>query len=106
MGLELGTTDAMATNRLIVDARQEPPIGLFSPDGRPQLKLVRVESMNVCRRSVAVRVVPPDGDMSMKKTETNGTVLLKRHQKQLKLPNPQGECENVAQRCATENVDT
>jgi transposase len=45
-GLELGTTGADAI-RLIVDARQEPPIGLFSLDGRPQLKLVRVEQTSV-----------------------------------------------------------
>lgn len=44
--LELGTTSADAV-RLIVDASQEPPIGLFSLEGRPQLKLVRVESANV-----------------------------------------------------------
>ena len=44
--LELGTTSADAV-RLIVDASQEPPIGLFSLEGRPQLKLVRVEQTNV-----------------------------------------------------------
>jgi transposase len=44
--LELGTTSADAV-RLIVDASQEPPIGLFSLEGRPHLKLVRVESANV-----------------------------------------------------------
>lgn len=44
--LELGTTGADAV-RLIVEARQEVPIGLFSLDGRPQLKLVRVEQTNV-----------------------------------------------------------
>jgi DNA replication protein DnaC len=41
----------------------------------------------------------------MNKTETKSTVLLKHHIKQLKLPTMQGECEKVAQRCATENVD-
>lgn len=41
----------------------------------------------------------------MTKTETKSTVLLKHHLKQLKLPTMQGECEKVAQRCATENVD-
>lgn len=41
----------------------------------------------------------------MNKTETKSTVLLKHHLKQLKLPTMQGECEKVAQRCATENVD-
>lgn len=46
MGLELGTTSPDAI-RLIVDASQEPPIGLFSLDGRPQLKLVRVEQTKV-----------------------------------------------------------
>ena len=45
-GLELGTTSPDAI-RLIVDASQEPPIGLFSLDGRPQLKLVRVEQTKV-----------------------------------------------------------
>lgn len=44
--LELGTTSADAV-RLIVEARQEVPIGLFSLEGRPQLKLVRVEQTNV-----------------------------------------------------------
>jgi transposase len=44
--LELGTTGADAV-RLIIEARQEVPIGLFSLDGRPQLKLVRVEQTNV-----------------------------------------------------------
>jgi hypothetical protein len=44
--LELGTTSADAV-RLIVDASQEPPIGLFSLDGRPQLKLVRVEQTRI-----------------------------------------------------------
>ena len=41
----------------------------------------------------------------MNKTETKSTVLLKHHLKQLKLPTMLGECETVAQRCATENVD-
>ncbi len=44
--LELGTTSADAV-RLIIEARQEVPIGLFSLDGRPQLKLVRVDQTNV-----------------------------------------------------------
>lgn len=44
--LELGMTSADAV-RLIVDASQEPPIGLFSLDGRPQLKLVRVEQTQI-----------------------------------------------------------
>jgi DNA replication protein DnaC len=41
----------------------------------------------------------------MTKTETKSTVLLKHHLKQLKLPTMQGECDKVAQRCATENID-
>ncbi len=41
----------------------------------------------------------------MTKTETKSTVLLKHHLKQLKLPTMQSECEKVAQRCGTENVD-
>jgi hypothetical protein len=44
--LELGTTGAEAV-RLIVEARTETPVGLFSLDGRPQLKLVRVEQTDV-----------------------------------------------------------
>jgi DNA replication protein DnaC len=41
----------------------------------------------------------------MKMLETKSTVLLKHHLKVLKLPTFQGECEKVAARCATENVD-
>jgi DNA replication protein DnaC len=41
----------------------------------------------------------------MKKTETKSTVLLQHHLKALKLPTVQRECEKVAARCATENVD-
>lgn len=41
----------------------------------------------------------------MKKTETKSTVLLQHHLKVLKLPTVQRECEKVASRCATENVD-
>jgi DNA replication protein DnaC len=41
----------------------------------------------------------------MKKTETTSTVLLKHHLKALRLPTIQSECEKVAVRCATENVD-
>ena len=39
------------------------------------------------------------------KTETRSTVLLEHHLKALKLPTVQRECEKVAARCATENVD-
>jgi DNA replication protein DnaC len=41
----------------------------------------------------------------MKKLETKSTVLLKHHLKALKLPAFLAECEKVAARCATENVD-
>jgi len=41
----------------------------------------------------------------MKKTQTTSTVLLKHHLKALRLPTILGECEKVAARCATENVD-
>src|SRR5271169_976065 len=41
----------------------------------------------------------------MKKIETKSTVLLKHHLKALKLPAFYAECEKVATRCATENVD-
>src|SRR5664279_573580 len=41
----------------------------------------------------------------MKKLETKSTVLLKHHLKLLKLPTFHAECEKVAARCATENVD-
>ena len=41
----------------------------------------------------------------MKKLETQSTVLLKHHLKALKLPTMTAECENVAARCAKENVD-
>jgi DNA replication protein DnaC len=41
----------------------------------------------------------------MKKTETTSTVLLKHHLKALRLPTVLAECEKVAVRCATDNVD-
>jgi DNA replication protein DnaC len=41
----------------------------------------------------------------MKKTETTSTVLLKHHLKALRLPTVLTECEKLAQRCATDNVD-
>lgn len=41
----------------------------------------------------------------MKKTQTTSTVLLKHHLKALRLPTILSECEKVAARCATENVD-
>lgn len=41
----------------------------------------------------------------MKKLETKSTVLLKHHLKALKLPTFQAECEKVAARCASDNVD-
>ena len=41
----------------------------------------------------------------MKKIETKSTVLLHHHLKALKLPTMHSECEKVATRCASENVD-
>lgn len=41
----------------------------------------------------------------MTKTETKSTVLVKHHLKQLKLPTMLAECEKVAARAATEDVD-
>lgn len=41
----------------------------------------------------------------MKKTETKSTVLLAHHLKSLRLPTILAECEKVAARCATDNVD-
>ena len=41
----------------------------------------------------------------MKKTETKSTVLLQHHLKALKLPTILSECEKVAGRCATDNID-
>jgi DNA replication protein DnaC len=41
----------------------------------------------------------------MKKLETKSTVLLKHHLKALKLPTMTTECEKVARRCASEDVD-
>src|SRR5439155_11229149 len=49
--------------------------------------------------------VPAGRRWVVKKTETTGTVLLKRHLKALKLPTVLAECEKAAQRCATDNVD-
>src|SRR5271163_3384277 len=43
--------------------------------------------------------------LAMKKIETKSAVLLKHHLKALKLPTFHAECEKVATRCATENVD-
>lgn len=41
----------------------------------------------------------------MKKLETKSLVLLKHHLKALELPTMHGECERVAQRSASDNVD-
>lgn len=41
----------------------------------------------------------------MKKTETKSVVLLHHHLKALRLPTVAAECEAVAARCATDNVD-
>ena len=41
----------------------------------------------------------------MKKIETKSLVLLKHHLKALRMPTLHGECEKVAARCATDNVD-
>ncbi len=41
----------------------------------------------------------------MKKTETKSTVLLGHHLKSLRLPTILAECEKVAARCATDNID-
>ena len=41
----------------------------------------------------------------MKKLETKSTVLLKHHLKALRLPTIHTECEKVAHRCASEDVD-
>jgi len=41
----------------------------------------------------------------MSKHQAKSTVLLKHHLKALKLPTMHGECEAVAARCASENID-
>ena len=41
----------------------------------------------------------------MKKTETKSVVLLQHHLKALRLPTVAAECEAIAARCATDNVD-
>ena len=41
----------------------------------------------------------------MTKTETKSTVLLHHHLRTLKLPTMLAECEKVARRCSTENID-
>lgn len=41
----------------------------------------------------------------MKKTETKSAVLLQHHLKALRLPTIAAECEAIAARCATDNVD-
>jgi len=43
--------------------------------------------------------------VTVKKTETKSTVLLKHHLKALKLPTVLAECEKVAARCAKDNID-
>ena len=45
-GLEIDATSCDAI-RLIIDYQQEEPIALFSLDGRPHLKLVRVAQTDV-----------------------------------------------------------
>ena len=45
-GLEIGTTSADAL-RLILEYQQERPVDLFRLDGRPHLKLVRVDRTDV-----------------------------------------------------------
>ena len=73
---------------------------LFRLDGRPHLAGVPVPRPDLA----AYRDLRAGGGV-MKKTETKSTVLLKHHLKALKLPTMLAECEKVAQRCATENVD-
>ena len=41
----------------------------------------------------------------MKKLQTKSTVLLKHHLKALRLPTMHNECEKVAHRCASDDVD-
>jgi DNA replication protein DnaC len=41
----------------------------------------------------------------MKKLENKSTLLLKHHLKALKMSRMHDECEKVAARCATENID-
>lgn len=41
----------------------------------------------------------------MKKLQTKSTVLLKHHLKTLRLPTMEAECEKVAHRCASDDVD-
>ena len=41
----------------------------------------------------------------MKKIETKSLVLLKHHLEAVRMPTLHGECEKVAPRCATDNVD-
>ena len=56
--LELGVADADAV-RLILEHRREDPVGLFSLDGRPHLKLVGVPSPDLSAyASLAPGVAP------------------------------------------------
>ena len=51
-GLEIGATDSDAL-RLILESQNEEPIGLFSLEGRPHLKLVQIEQTDVsCYQSL------------------------------------------------------
>ena len=49
--------------------------------------------------------MPAHRRWGIKKTETTSTVLLKHHLKALRLPTILSECDKVAARCASENVD-
>ena len=80
--------------------RGRRPSPLFRLDGRPHLAGVSVPRPDL----TAYRALRDRGWV-MKKTETTSTVLLKHHLKALRLPTVLAECEKVAQRCATDNVD-
>jgi hypothetical protein len=56
--LELGTADADAV-RLILEHRRETPVGLFSLDGRPHLKLVSVPAPDLSLYSSLTAGVTP-----------------------------------------------
>jgi hypothetical protein len=56
--LELGTADADAV-RLILEHRRETPVGLFSLDGRPHLKLVSVPAPDLSTYSSLTAGVAP-----------------------------------------------
>ena len=111
--LAIGALTVEVVRILLQDGREEPA-KYFRLDGRPHLQGHEVPPPNLAvyntlRQEDYCHVNNENtltrGDLIMKKLETKSTVLLKHHLKALKLPTFHAECEKLAARCATENVD-